>query len=173
MGSWTKPHLFFGRTIERSLFLNVLKNKLDKTFSNDSMLHEMHSYVQHNLLALHSIKAQRLNRQLVEHYQLTSRQLEVVDFISRGLSNNEICHETRIELVAVKTHVGNVLAKLGLNTRSQVAAFLHSIQVSKAMRSHPASHFTRPLGRAVSVRWHIPPPQTLNPRRRGLAFLAA
>ncbi|MCA7889450.1 LuxR C-terminal-related transcriptional regulator [Burkholderia contaminans] len=108
-------------------FLNVLKGRHDKTLDNESVLQEMHSYIQYNLLGLDSIKTHRRNRKLTEHHLLTARELAIANLIASGLSNKEICHECHIELVTVKTHVGRVLAKLGLNTRSQVASFLHSI----------------------------------------------
>jgi hypothetical protein len=68
-------------------FLNVLKDRSDNSINDDSTLHEIHSYVQHNLLGLPSIKEHRLNIRFTENYRLTSRELEVAKLISIGLSN--------------------------------------------------------------------------------------
>lgn len=56
--------------------------------------------------------------------QLTRREREVVDLISAGLSNREIAQRLHIATFTVKSHVHNVLEKLELNTRLQIAAFV-------------------------------------------------
>ncbi len=57
--------------------------------------------------------------------QLTQREREVVDLISEGMSNKEIAQHLHIATFTVKSHVHNVLEKLELNTRLQIAAFIH------------------------------------------------
>jgi DNA-binding NarL/FixJ family response regulator len=55
--------------------------------------------------------------------QLTKREQEIVDLISEGMSNKEIAQQLHIATFTVKSHVHNVLEKLDLNTRLQIAAF--------------------------------------------------
>ncbi|QBX55348.1 response regulator transcription factor [Nocardioides seonyuensis] len=50
---------------------------------------------------------------------LTSRELEVFELITRGLSNAEIGEELFISDTTVKTHVTRLLQKLGLRDRAQ------------------------------------------------------
>jgi len=56
--------------------------------------------------------------------QLTKREREIVDLISDGMSNKEIAQQLHIATFTVKSHVHNVLEKLELNTRLQIAAFV-------------------------------------------------
>jgi DNA-binding NarL/FixJ family response regulator len=55
--------------------------------------------------------------------QLTKREKEIVDLISEGLSNKEIAARLHIATHTVKSHVHNILEKLTLNSRLQIAAY--------------------------------------------------
>lgn len=55
--------------------------------------------------------------------QLTNRERQIVDLISEGLSNKEIAERLYIATHTVKSHVHNILEKLTLSTRLQIAAF--------------------------------------------------
>lgn len=52
---------------------------------------------------------------------LTTRELEVLELIVRGRSNKEIGSELKISEATVKSHVNNVLSKLGVTDRTQAA----------------------------------------------------
>jgi DNA-binding NarL/FixJ family response regulator len=53
---------------------------------------------------------------------LTPREREVASAVARGASNAEISAELFLSLPTVKTHVGRVLTKLGVESRTQAAA---------------------------------------------------
>jgi DNA-binding NarL/FixJ family response regulator len=55
--------------------------------------------------------------------KLTQREKEIVDLISEGLSNKEIAMRLHIATYTVKSHVHNILEKLALSTRLQIAAY--------------------------------------------------
>jgi DNA-binding NarL/FixJ family response regulator len=53
--------------------------------------------------------------------RLTPREREVLDLLARGVANKRIARELGISEKTVKTHVGHVLAKLGVSDRTQAA----------------------------------------------------
>ncbi len=57
--------------------------------------------------------------------QFTFRERQVVDLIAQGMSNKEIAESLHIATFTVKSHVHNILDKLALSTRLQIAAFAH------------------------------------------------
>ncbi len=61
--------------------------------------------------------------QHTDSVQFTHREREVVDLIAKGLGNKEIAESLHIATFTVKSHVHNILEKLALSTRLQIAAF--------------------------------------------------
>ena len=70
--------------------------------------------------------AGRSKAQILESVRLTLREREVIDLLAEGLSNKEISTRMNIAVHTVKSHVHNVLEKLSLRSRLEVAAFSHS-----------------------------------------------
>jgi two-component system, NarL family, response regulator LiaR len=55
--------------------------------------------------------------------EITGRELEVVRLVAQGLSNHQIAEELVISEKTVKTHVSNILSKLHLQDRTQLAIY--------------------------------------------------
>ena len=60
--------------------------------------------------------------------QLTSRELEVLQFIGEGLTNQEIATRLVVEVGTVKNHVHSILEKLNVNNRDEAASYLAFIK---------------------------------------------
>ncbi len=54
---------------------------------------------------------------------LTSRQKEILIYLARGYTNQEIADTLSISIKTVKVHVSNILGKLGLTSRTQAAIY--------------------------------------------------
>ncbi|MEL6938995.1 MAG: response regulator transcription factor [Cyanobacteria bacterium J06598_1] len=59
--------------------------------------------------------------QIIEAYPLTARELEILECIVSGCSNAQIAEKLFVTVGTVKTHVRNILNKLGASDRTQAA----------------------------------------------------
>ncbi len=67
----------------------------------------------------------------IEKLGLSPRELEVLELIARGLSNQEIADQLFLSLNTIKTHISNLLSKLGAERRTQ------AIQKAKTLKILP------------------------------------
>lgn len=59
------------------------------------------------------------------HNDLTDRELEILILLGEGKTNQEIADELFIGIKTVKTHVSNILSKLGVEDRTKAAVYAH------------------------------------------------
>ncbi|MDG0808559.1 response regulator [Cohnella rhizosphaerae] len=59
------------------------------------------------------------------HEELTEREMEVLQLIAQGKSNQEIADELFIGIKTVKYHLTNMFSKLGVEDRTQAAIYAH------------------------------------------------
>lgn len=59
------------------------------------------------------------------HEELTEREMEVLRLIASGKSNQDVADELFIGVKTVKFHVTNILAKLGVEDRTQAAIYAY------------------------------------------------
>jgi DNA-binding NarL/FixJ family response regulator len=58
-------------------------------------------------------------------HQLTARETDIVRLLAQGLSNAEIAKELVIETSTVKSHLGRVMAKIGVRDRLQTVVWAY------------------------------------------------
>lgn len=69
--------------------------------------------------------------------KLTTRELEVLQLVTNGLSNKEIAAELVIGLATVKTHVEHIIQKLHVSDRTQAAVLAVRRGLVKAAEESP------------------------------------
>lgn len=57
--------------------------------------------------------------------RLTKRERQVMGLIADGLTNKEIAHQLHLSPHTIKSHVHNILDKLALHSRVQIAMYSH------------------------------------------------
>jgi DNA-binding NarL/FixJ family response regulator len=67
--------------------------------------------------------------------RMTTRERQVMESIADGLSNKEIAAKLHIATHTVKSHVHNILEKLALHTRLEVAAYAHEERARATLAS--------------------------------------
>jgi two-component system, NarL family, response regulator DegU len=64
--------------------------------------------------------------ELIHSVRMTKREREIVELIAEGLANKVIAYKLNLSIYTVKSHVHNILEKMALNTRVQIAIHAHS-----------------------------------------------
>jgi NarL family two-component system response regulator LiaR len=57
------------------------------------------------------------------HFEMTDRELEILALIADGLNNREIAEQLFVSRSTIKTHVSNILTKLGVSSRTEAVAY--------------------------------------------------
>lgn len=68
---------------------------------------------------------------VMDSVRMTPRERQVINLIADGLGNKEIAKRLHIATHTVKSHVRNVMEKLTLHTRLQIAAYAHRLRVEQ------------------------------------------
>lgn len=82
-------------------------------------------YINKKSLQKHKAPSAAINHKKIKELEITTREYEVLQGISEGLSNKEIAEKLFLSESTIKTHVSNVLVKLNAKRRTQ------AIQIAK------------------------------------------
>jgi DNA-binding NarL/FixJ family response regulator len=63
---------------------------------------------------------------LKETVKMTTREREVIDLLSEGMSNKEIGQKMLVSAYTVKSHIHNIMEKLALHTRLEIANYSYT-----------------------------------------------
>jgi len=94
-----------------------LVKSIHQVYQGESSLHPMIARKLLNELTQQSAKKKNSEE------ELTEREIEVLKYIAKGLSNQEIADQMVVSKPTIHTHVSNILSKLQLSNRTQAALF--------------------------------------------------
>jgi DNA-binding CsgD family transcriptional regulator len=104
--------------------LAAIKTVSDRPFSANMVdWAAMRDYFEFTLSAHPRVRKARLLRMLELRFNITPREIEVIELLCNGASNAAIATVLDIKLATVKTHVLNIFEKLGVESRAAVAAY--------------------------------------------------
>jgi non-specific serine/threonine protein kinase len=84
--------------------------------------------------ALQPPESQASDDTLASWLPLTSREQQVARLVARGLTNRQIASELVVTEATAAKHVENIREKLGLNSRTQVGAWVRDHETAAAPR---------------------------------------
>lgn len=85
-------------------------------------------YINKKSLHKSASNSTEIDENKIKELEITTREYEVLKFISDGLSNKEIGEKLFLSESTIKTHVSNLLLKLNAKRRTQ------AIQIAKSLK---------------------------------------
>ncbi len=73
------------------------------------------------------------NSKLQEAVKMTKREREVIALLGEGKSNKEIAQKIHVSTYTVKSHIHNIMEKLALHTRLEIANYSYSGETLKSI----------------------------------------
>jgi len=73
------------------------------------------------------------NSKLKEAVKMTKREREVIELVSKGLTNKEIAQKIHVSMYTVKSHIHNIMEKLALHTRLEIANYSYTGETLKTI----------------------------------------
>ena len=98
----------------------------------DEMLNweSIQAHFEHSLQMHSRLRADKVRSLLSERYNLQPREIELTSILMRGASNAEIAQQMGIAIPTVKSHIVNILDKMGLHGRGEISACVSFLQFS-------------------------------------------
>ncbi len=109
--------------------LGVLRNRGDPPLETATAdIGAIQKYFEFNMLMHPRQREARLNAVLTHRFGLTRREVEAVALLCAGASNNDIAESMGVRLATAKTHIVNIMDKLGVGNRASVVGLTLSLQ---------------------------------------------
>lgn len=87
-----------------------------------ALLNKVQPFLEFTLNQVYVPQRRRERASLADRYQLTERELDVVELLVAGASNKAIARQMDLGLATVKTHLNRVFRKLEVRSRSELTA---------------------------------------------------
>lgn len=108
--------IFAGLTVLREEAMgDFLPEELD-------LLRKVQPFIEHSLNAIYLPRRDQERHTFTEKYNLTDRELDVLEYVLRGSANKDIADQLSLGLATVKTHLHHIFQKTGVRARSELVS---------------------------------------------------
>ncbi len=130
-GMFHNMDVFFRRNQRIFAVLSLVRSDIDKPFTERELnrLKNIQPFVQFTLNKIYLPKRIHDRTTLGEEFELTPRELDVVELALTGASNKVLVGQLRVSLPTLRTHLQNIYTKVGVHSNSQLISKL--LQVLK------------------------------------------
>lgn len=118
--------------------LSLFRSLAQRHFSIDGFDWDALRSLALSSLGLHwRIRSLNVTESLTHQFDLKARELEVVSYVLRGKSNQQIADILGISLQTVKSHIVSILNKTGVDSRLGIACLVHGLECRIPGRPRP------------------------------------
>ncbi|MGL6106552.1 LuxR C-terminal-related transcriptional regulator [Romboutsia sp.] len=71
---------------------------------------------------------EKISKKIIDEFNLTSREVDILNLILEGCNNNEISTNLFISLSTVKSHIRNIFYKMNISSRSEVIKVINNFR---------------------------------------------
>lgn len=128
-GVFHNVDVFFRRNDRIFAVLSLLRNDIAQPFTQHEVrrLKEIQPFVQFTLNKIYLPKRIHDRTTLGEKFELTPRELDVVEIALTGASNKILVDQLKISLPTLRTHLQNIYTKVGVHSNSELISKLLGI----------------------------------------------
>ncbi|USD67431.1 helix-turn-helix transcriptional regulator [Vibrio sp. SCSIO 43136] len=102
--------------------LTMLRSNTSPPFSEQELIvmKSIHQFVQFTLKTYFLPLQAQFKQVAKEEYALTDREMDVLEYVTKGMDNNEIAQTLAVSLATVKTHINHIYRKTEVINRTQL-----------------------------------------------------
>ncbi|MBN3560916.1 helix-turn-helix transcriptional regulator [Aliamphritea spongicola] len=100
------------------------------TASELELLNSVQPFMEYSLNTVYLPRRQQERQGFHQQYQLTERELDVLELLMSGANNKQIATELNLGLATVKTHLHHIFQKTGVQSRAELVS--RSLQLLQA-----------------------------------------
>ena len=124
-----KPHglehdmdVFFRKDGRIVGVLTMIRTDADCPFTPEdvAVIEKLHPFMEYTLDKVFLSERISERKQLIERYDLTLREMDVLEYALSGLSNKELARYLKISLPTLRTHLQNIYLKVDVHSTSEL-----------------------------------------------------
>lgn len=125
-GYFHNVDVFFRNTQRIIAVLSLLRNDRDQPFRQNEveLLEKLQPFIQYTLSNIYLPQRIHDRTTLAEQFELTPRELDVVEIALTGASNKVLVEQLKVSLPTLRTHLQNIYAKVGVHSNSELISKL-------------------------------------------------